>query len=38
MDLRKDIKKDICFYEIKLHAQNTLRILGSMLNMVGGPI
>jgi hypothetical protein len=36
MDLRKDIKKNICFNEIGLHAQNTLSILGSLLNMVEG--
>ena len=38
MDLNTDTKKDMSLEEIALCAQNMLTILGSILNMIGGPI
>jgi hypothetical protein len=36
VDLKTNTNKDICVKEIGLHAQNTLTILGSISNVIGG--
>ena len=38
VDLRTDLKKDMCLEDIELRAQNMLTNLGSIFSMIGGPI
>ena len=38
VDLRTDLKKDMCLKDIELRAQNMLTNLGSIFSMIGGPI